>query len=68
MNIQLLRYADGRSYVQLDDIQVPFRSERQALDYLERLRLRLAAPHALAEAQSRDTETHQDIGNRREAG
>jgi hypothetical protein len=68
MHIQLLHSADGRSYVQLDHIQVPFRDQRQALEYMERLKQRLAAPHVLVEAQRSDSGKSRDAEDQCEAG
>ncbi|MED5608151.1 MULTISPECIES: hypothetical protein [Pseudomonas] len=59
MHIQLLCTSDGRCYVQLDQIRVPFQGAEQARDYLACLQQRIAAPHVLAEAQRRDAEKRQ---------
>lgn len=59
MHIQLLCTGDGRCYVQLDQFRVPFRNAEQANAYLGRLQQRIAAPHALAEAQRRDADKRQ---------
>ncbi|MDF3933681.1 hypothetical protein [Pseudomonas citronellolis] len=47
MRTKLLCTSDGRCYVQLDQWRVPFADERQAREFLARLRERLAAPHPL---------------------
>ncbi|SDH84990.1 hypothetical protein [Pseudomonas panipatensis] len=58
MHMQLLCAADGCCYVQLDQYRVPFRDERQAREYLSKLRERLAAPHSLPYSARRAVGAH----------
>lgn len=47
MIMQLQHGIDGRWVVQLDFCQVPFRHQREAETYLNKLKERVEAPHIL---------------------